>query len=186
MGRTSEKLREIRAARAAHDISIYGDDDDAKQSKADTKQSKLDKARMALAILNEGSDRILNKIDTQQQTRQAAEDAKAKAKALSDANIDLLNAKAMLAKADVDEKDKNGPLHRAAQKMVIDAQAKRDGLVDAALAPPAPASAPSDTPKDSDRHKGGDSGVPTWVWYAVGAVGVAGVGLLGYKLIKGK
>lgn len=179
MGRTSEKLREIRAARAAHDISIYGDDD--------AKQSKLDKARMALDILSEGSDRILNKIDTQQQKRQDASDAKAKAKALSDANIDLLNAKAMLAKADVDEKDKNGPLHRAAQKMVIDAQAKRDGLVDAALAPPsAPTSAPSDKSADSDRHKGGDSGVPTWVWYAVGAVGVAGVGLLGYKLIKGK
>jgi hypothetical protein len=127
------------------------------------------------------------------------EEKKAKAAASKDKDAAVAAAKdarkkADLAKADaLAEADPKGPLHQAAIKAdtaakVAEAKAAVYSSGDAG------ASGGDDVSTDSkgkDKgkkggHGGGGSGMPTWLWWALGGVGVMGAGFVTYKLVKGK
>lgn len=124
------------------------------------------------------------------------EEKKAQAAANKDKDAAVAAAKdarkkADLAKADaLAEADPKGPLHQAATKADMAAKvAEAKAAVYTSGDSGGSGDVSTSDSKGKDKGKGGHgggSGMPTWLWWALGGVGVMGAGFVTYKLVKGK
>ena len=163
MGKTVDKHR-IRNRYGSQLQSIYGDEDGGSSAPL--------YANMAAELAKGVGSLVADK-----QNKDAAE----KKKKDADAALKELNAaKADMSRADSLEKDKNGPLHKAAQKRLSDAS---DKVVALSAGSSSSSSSTSDAGKSSKSSHGGE-GVPWWVWPLVG-VGTLGAVFVTVKLVRG-
>jgi len=140
---------------------------------------------LASNVLTELVSSQLKKSEDESAKKAAANTPAAKAQAQA---VAARQAAALAAAKAVGESDPNGPLHQAATAADT---AARVAEATAAAYGPVPGTGAAASSPGAGAHGGGGTdkgksggGVPSWVWWTAGGVGVLSVGLIAVKLFR--